>query len=248
MRDIPGYCKRVGIVVPSINTIVQGEFDAMRPRGVTNHVSRIFIRDRRIGNEEAFGRLIDDIGDGLMEAVDTALTVEPDILILAFSAPTFRGGIEGGKALWERVRDRAGVGVVLATDACRAALGKFGNVKRLAVVTPYPSVGHDEVRRFFGECGYEVVTLKGLRCESPLRAGDVGEAALRDIIDEINDPSIEAIVQVGTNLATARVAAIAEFWLDIPVIAMNTATYWWALRQSGVGDKIYGLGSLLEDF
>jgi maleate isomerase len=46
----------------------------------------------------------------------------------------------------------------------------------------------------------------------------------------------------------ARVAAIAEFWLDITVLAMNSATSWWALRQSRVDDKVYGFGSLLEDF
>jgi maleate isomerase len=46
----------------------------------------------------------------------------------------------------------------------------------------------------------------------------------------------------------ARLAGIAEFWLDKPVIAINTATYWWALRQNGIADKVYGFGSLLEKF
>jgi maleate isomerase len=63
---------------------------------------------------------------------------------------------------------------------------------------------------------------------------------------ELNDSSVDAIVQVGTNLAMARLAAIAEFWLDKPVIAINTATYWWALRQNGVQDRVQGFGALLE--
>ena len=63
-----------------------------------------------------------------------------------------------------------------------------------------------------------------------------------------NKPGVQAIVQVGTNLAMARLAGIAEFWLDKPVIAINTATYWWALRQNGIADKVYGFGSLLEKF
>ena len=45
----------------------------------------------------------------------------------------------------------------------------------------------------------------------------------------------------------ARVAAMAEFWLDKPVIAINTATYWWALRQNGINDRVEGFGSLLTD-
>ena len=74
----------------------------------------------------------------------------------------------------------------------------------------------------------------------------MSERTLRDCIIELNDPSVDAIVQVGTNLAMARLAAIAEFWLDKPVVAINTATYWWALRQNGIMDKVQGFGSLLE--
>ncbi|HEX9489920.1 MAG TPA: hypothetical protein VF930_06520 [Stellaceae bacterium] len=76
----------------------------------------------------------------------------------------------------------------------------------------------------------------------------VGEGELRDAIDELDDPLIEAIVLVGSNLAAARIAAIAECWLDMPVIAANTATYWRVLRQNGIDDKVFGFGSLLEDY
>jgi maleate isomerase len=41
---------------------------------------------------------------------------------------------------------------------------------------------------------------------------------------------------------------MAEFWLDKPVLAINTATYWWALRSNGITDKIDGFGSLLLDY
>ena len=68
---------------------------------------------------------------------------------------------------------------------------------------------------------------------------------LRDAIIEVDGPEVEAIVQAGTNLAMARVAGIAEFWLDKPVIAINTATYWYSLRQNGIDDRIDGFGSLL---
>jgi len=45
-----------------------------------------------------------------------------------------------------------------------------------------------------------------------------------------------------------KLAAEAEQWLGKPVIAINTATYWHALRANGITDKIYGLGRLLEEF
>ena len=63
-----------------------------------------------------------------------------------------------------------------------------------------------------------------------------------------NGHDVDAIVQVGTNLSMVRLAAAAEIWLGKPVIAINTATYWHALRQNNVMDKIPGLGRLLEEF
>jgi maleate isomerase len=58
----------------------------------------------------------------------------------------------------------------------------------------------------------------------------------------------DALVQVGTNLSMVKLAAAAELWLGKPVIAINTATYWHALRRNGIADKIQGLGRLLEEF
>jgi len=248
MTNALGFRKKIAVVTLSTNTIVQPELDAMRPHGVTNHLGRIFIRDRLIKNDENVLALIDDIRAGLMEAIDVAMTASPDHLVLGISAETFWEGFEGSKRLQALLQERAGVEVTLGSEACHAALRKFGGVKRLGIITPYLPIGDEPVRRFFTECGYEVVIVKGLRCESPLRTANVSERELRDAIDEVNDPTIQAIVQVGSNLAMARVAAIAEFWLDMPVIAINTASYWRALRRSGVDDKIHGFGSLLEKF
>ena len=54
MPDTLGYRKRIGIVVPSTNTTVQPECEAMRPRGVTNHIGRSTIKERPLNTEQAF--------------------------------------------------------------------------------------------------------------------------------------------------------------------------------------------------
>jgi maleate isomerase len=76
----------------------------------------------------------------------------------------------------------------------------------------------------------------------------VGERELRDAVLAVDGPDVEAVVQVGTNLAMARLAAAAELWLDKPVLAINTATYWWALRRNGIADPVDGFGALLRDY
>ena len=89
--------------------------------------------------------------------------------------------------------------------------------------------------------------LLGLKCASPVLIAHVTHTRLREAIWRVNRGKVDAIVQVGTNLAMAAVAADAERWLAKPVIAINAATYWHALRQYGIRDKVYGWGSLLSD-
>lgn len=45
----------------------------------------------------------------------------------------------------------------------------------------------------------------------------------------------------------AQLAAVAELWLSKPVLAINTATYWRALRRDGIADPIDGFGALLRE-
>lgn len=245
MVDSLGYRMKFGVIAPSTNTSVQPEFDAMRPVGVTNHFSRIIIPDNPVTSDDDFNKLMDDIRAALMDSVDAVMTCRPDYLVMGMSAETFWDGLEGSIELERRVEERAGVKVAMGSDACRAALNCYSNVKRLGVITPYMPVGDVQVRKFFTDCGFEVVNLKGLKCKSPMQIAHVSETELRDAINEVDGPDVDAIVQVGTNLAMARVAGIAEFWLGKPVIAINTATYWWALRQNGITDQIQGYGTLL---
>ncbi len=245
MVDSLGYRMKFGVIAPSTNTSVQPEFDSMRPAGVTNHFSRIHIADEPVANDDDFNQLMDNIRATLMEAVDRVITCDPGYVIMGMSAETFWDGLEASKELHRKLEERAGRGVSMGSDACQAALKAYGDIKKIAVITPYMPVGDENVRRFFTECGYEVVALKGLKCKRPTLLAHVSERELRDAIIEVNSPEVEAIIQAGTNLAMARVAAIAEFWLGKPVIAINAATYWYSLRRNGIDDRIEGWGSLL---
>jgi maleate isomerase len=246
MVDALGWRLKLGVIAPSTNTVVQPEFDAMRPPGVTNHFGRIHIPNDPLRGDDDFTRLIETVRQELMAAVDRVMTCEPDHLVMGMSSETFWDGLDGSERLRERVEARAGVKVTMGSDAARQALACYGDIKRIAVVTPYMPVADLQVRRFFADCGFEIVRLEGLKCASPVLIAHVSEAELRDAIRRLDGPDVEAIVQVGTNLAMARLAGIAEFWLDKPVIAINTATYRSALRCNQIRDPVDGFGSLLQ--
>lgn len=247
MPDSLGYRIKFGVIAPSTNTSVQPEYDGFRPVGVTNHFARIHIPNNPVTSDADFEKLLVDIREALFEAVDRVITCSPGRLIMGMSAETFWDGLEGSIELEKKVQERAGVPVAMGSDACRAALETYGGVRRISVLTPYMPVGDGQVIKFFTDCGFDVVNLIGLKCESPQQIAHVSEQTLRDTVIALDGPDVDAIVQVGTNLAFARVAALAEFWLDKPVLAINTATYWWALRQADINDRIFGFGKLLQE-
>jgi maleate isomerase len=76
----------------------------------------------------------------------------------------------------------------------------------------------------------------------------MSEPKLRDAIRRVDGDGGEAIVQVGANLAMARLAGLAEFWLGKPGVAISTAAYWHALRRNGIADRCDGFGALLRDY
>lgn len=248
MTDSLGHRAKFAVLAPSTNTSVQPELDAMRPWGVTNHHSRLIIPDVRVTDDRSFMVMMDAIRGALFPALEAALTCDPDYVVLGMSSETFWDGLRGSNALKKKLLRTAKRGVAMGSDSCRAALRAYGRgIRRLGVITPYMPVGDRQVRRFFSESGYEIVNLVGLRCKSPTLIAHESKETLRDAVLRVNRGSVDAIVQVGTNLAMAEVAASAEFWLGKPVIAINTATYWYALRDYGIKDKVYGWGSLLAE-
>ncbi len=248
MTDALGWRRKFGVLAPSTNTIVEPDFYQMAVPGVTAHFSRIHIRDQNMSSNRAFEELLVQLREEMELAVRRVMTAEPDYLVMGMSAETFWGGLEGNREFRQHLGEISG-GVRLATgaEACERAL-KLLNVRRIGVVTPYQPVGDENVIRFFGDLGVEVMALKGLKCPSAVSIAHVDEETSRKALLEVNSDGVEAIVQVGTNLSMLRLADEAERWLGKPVIAINAAIWWMALRDNGIEDRLHGFGSLLREF
>lgn len=247
MPDALGSRLKLGVIAPATNTIVQPEFDAMRPRGVTNQMTRVLIPDTPVGTEDEFTKMMDAVRGSIETAVDTVLACSPAVIVMAMSAETFWEGVLDASGLQAHLESRANIKVILGAHACYAAMQRYGGVRRISLITPYMPSGDAQVRRSFTDSGFEVVNLLGLKCNSPLLMAHESPEKLRRAVREVDDPSVELILQVGTNLAFAPVAAEAERWLGKPVLAVNTCTYWHALRSNGIDDRIEGFGSLLSE-
>ena len=243
--DHLGFRMKFGVLGPSTNTIVQPDLDGMRPVGVTNHYGRIAIPEQRMASNEDFLRLVAAIQDNTLQAIDVLRSCEMQYLVMGMSATTFWNGRAGAEAYRQVLEDRAGVKASCGSFATEAALNAYG-ARRIAFLSPYFEVANAQVRRFFQDCGFTVQRDIALERPSPVQIAHTTDAICRDALRRLDGDDVDAIVQVGTNLSMVRLAAAAELFLGKPVIAINTATYWHALRAVGIPDRLDGFGTLLS--
>ena len=248
VTDALGWRHCFGVLGPSTNTVVQPDMEAMRPTGVTNHYSRIYTPNADAVSNETFMSGARLIGDNTLDAVRSVMTCVPDSLVMGMSAVTFFGGVKGADEFQSMLEAKSGVKAVVGSHALAAALRAYGGVRRVAFMSPYFPAANAEVRRYLEDAGFTVMRDRCLQCPSWTAIARIGTETIRDSFRELDGDDIDAIAQVGTNLSAVRLAAAAELWLGKPVIAINTAIYWQALRGNGIADRIPGFGRLLEDF
>ena len=109
MTDVLGWRALFGILGPSTNTVVQPEFDQMRPAGVTNHYSRIFTPNANAVSNDTFMNATLVIAENVLDAVDSVMTCSPTYLVMGMSAITFYGGINGAEKFKKDVIKLAGL-------------------------------------------------------------------------------------------------------------------------------------------
>jgi len=251
MRDFLGWRKIFGVITPSINTCVQPEYDSMRPPGVTNQVARMQGSDVKVQSDADFAQVVKDLLESINPAIDQVITCRPDHLILGISALAVWGGSKAtSDALKASMKQRAGgmMEVSLATDAIIEALKVHGVKKHIAIVEPYYPVIQPRMQSFFSEHGYEVVRFNHMKGPQLTEYTRVTAADMIAALRSIDSPDVEALIQFGANLPLAAIADEAERWLGKPVIPVNTATYWHALRHNGITDKLQGHTRLLSEF
>ncbi len=248
---------RIGVLIPSTNTGVEYDLQKFGLSGVTWHPSRFWIElknwadeVKKSGDDEntVFERFLEMMRGELPPAIDNVLSAKITHLMLGMSAETFWGGMEGNLEFEGAIKDQIGeLGLTTGAAACRDALHLF-KAKRISVITPYPPVGDANVRRFFSEIGFEVKHIAGLNRPSATAIAETSIPQVIEAVKAVDGDDVDAIIQCGTNLSTVDLFPTLEHWLEKPLVPINVATIWHALRACGIRDQIIGKGRLLEEF
>ena len=148
--------------------------------------------------------------------------------------------------------ERNGLPLTLAFEAVLEALRCLG-ATRLGVVTPFPEAVDERVRSWFSAQDFTVERMVGLasaqKCKvytARISDAEIRDAFLAAAFMAVDGPGVEALVQVGTNLVCSTLVQELEAQLGKPVLAVNIATAWAALRQHGITDRLSGWGQLLS--
>lgn len=248
---------QIGVVIPSTNTGVEYDLQKFNLDGVTWHPSRFWIELRNWADEvestgdhvdTVFERFLDIMRGEIPQSLRYVMSAKVNHIMLGMSAETFWGGKEGSVLFEQGVREHIGdLGLTTGAEATRKALDCFG-AKSLSVITPYPPVGDENVRQYFEEIGYEVKNIKGLNRPSATAIAETSIQEVLDAVREVDGDDVDAIIQCGTNLSTVDLFPVLEHTLEKPLIPINVATIWHALRACGIDDRVTGKGRLMEEF
>ena len=139
------------------------------------------------------------------------------------------------EAYCERPFITPSIGVLKGVEA-------IGKPRRLGILTPYFGPAGEMVANFFRSAGYEAARVVNMEAKGPTNVAKISFDTIRAAVDALDAPEVEAFVHVGTALCVSGLTAGIEKKHGKPLIGVNVATYWAALRAAGVRDALPGFG------
>jgi maleate cis-trans isomerase len=230
---------RLGVLVPSGNSVAETELRAMLPDSVTMLATRLALRG---SSERELLAMLDDL-DGAASLLGHA---EPDVIAfhctaVSTFAPHLAGEIRG------RITAATGRPAIATADAILAAFRHLGG-KRVVLVTPYIEAVHRREIGFLAEHGLAVVGGGWLGVDRNTEmAGIAPDAIAAQAREAAAGLSADVCFISCTAIRSAGVIAELEASLGMPVITSNQVLAWHALRVLGVDQRVAGFGRLFGD-
>lgn len=233
MPDRFGPLGTFAILIPLQNANMQPEYEAMRPEGINNQIYRFDISAH------------DKASDAIVDAVPGSLLCWPDMIIGGTSLEMHAWSHQQQADYRGQFSSRAdGTPTVLAPDATEAALRTIG-AKRIGVLAPMSAENSKSAQAYYEAAGFEVPYTGSLNVKKSEDIIKVTEDQIRAGFAEINHPDVDTLLHVGGGLGIVGMIEDLEAHFGKPVISVNAATYWYALRRHGIAAPLPGFGKLL---
>jgi maleate isomerase len=239
-----GYRARIGLIVPSSNTVCEQEVAALCPEGVAAYATRILFAPTMDGLRAMKNHV---------ERASLELSSEGICRIIAFccTVGSMLGGGVAEKEILHLIEKTAGTPAITTATAVHAAFEAL-HVNRVAVATPYTweiNRSEKESLELRGICVTDIQGYHESLAPHELRNDMIGRLTPEDayaMARKVNGRDNEAIFISCTNFRAIEIIEALERETGKPVVSSNQATLWCALRKIGLKDSIKGFGKLLE--
>lgn len=222
---------RIGLLVPAGNITFEPDFASVVPPGVTLHAHRLCHKKASHGENSEF---MDDINSGLPQAAAILSEAKVRIMAYGFTTATFYKGIDYARGLENLITEASGVKAVVPSLALLDALSHLG-VRKISVVTPYPSWNNEVLKKFMKETVYEILSFAG--DNRPLEEASMNymwHQPSEEIIGYVTSschPDAECMLCPCTAWRTFEVVDKIEERLGIPVVTANQAVIWKVFKE-----------------
>ena len=238
-RPAHGFRARLGVVVPSVNTVVEPWFSAVSPVGVSIHAARMLL-DNAL-SPDAIVRMDREEGQ---HAVLQLTSCRPQAIAYCCTASSIVQGLDYDLQLQREIAHRAGVPCTTATQAILEALRVLG-VTTIAAASPYADDIDRAEHAFFESAGIHVLSSACLGIRNGFELASPTSAQIIALVQRAYAQGAQAILITCLNLWSHVVVERLEQRFGIPVITSTQATFWRLLRIAGVSDPVTGYGRLL---
>ena len=234
MTDRYGPRGVVALHVPLQNSNMQPEYDMLRPQGINNQIYRI-----DLGTP-------DKVSEATAAVIKGCLGCWPDIVVVGNSIEMRDWSIERQKKHRRILQNAIGdIPLILGGDATVLALQAVG-VRKVAMLSPMHARYSGSARSFYEAMGFDVVVDHCLDVQRPEEIIKVPDDVILQAFEEMDRPEVDTLLHVGGALAVLPLVEQLEAKHGKPVIAVNAASYWCALKKLGLADQIEGFGALLK--
>lgn len=219
MPDIKanGGAKRIALIVPSSNTVMENDLHAGLPKSrFTVHTDRMYLVET---TREAEIRMIEDHAP---KAAADLGTLNPDLLVFGCTSAGSLFGLDYDRKVCSQLGELAGCPALGVINAVEASL-KRANARRVAVLTPYNedltqsvACAVSEGREIVGAFGMGITDNVKLAAPSPKEVYQFGEEHLRAL-------DFDAIFISCTNFRAYEALSLFEARFRVPVVTSNQA-------------------------
>ena len=232
--------KRIGLILPSVNNVLETNLASVVPEGCTYHTTRMPVGATGLAS-------LRNMNQSVEQCAELLSNCGMDVLAYGCTSGSFIEGPGYDQKIISMIEKKSGLPAVATAAASVEAMKSLG-LKRISVVTPYPDEVNERIPPFFEGNGFEIVSIagRGLGVVNSIDICNDPVAEIEQFAIENFDPSADGLFMSCTAWNALTVVENIEKAIGHPVVTANQATIWAAFRKLGYSHSCDGYGTLFR--